>query len=111
MTEDANDLATHLATSDPLADARAELAAGRWSAAEAILVAHLAAGEDPEARFAHGIAAWWQDRTPEAMRDWEQAYVAFRRQFPDRKPLFYRGMDRWSEIPRIFATRIRTDGE
>jgi hypothetical protein len=29
-------------------------------------------------------------------------YKAFKREFPDRKPLFYRGRERWSEIPRAF---------
>jgi len=48
------------------------------------------------------------DRRIDALR---RRYVAFRRQFPDRKPLFYRDRDRWSELPRIFATRIRTDAE
>jgi DNA-binding CsgD family transcriptional regulator len=64
---------------DPLADVRAEFAAGHWATAEAALDARLADGDDPDARFARGIAVWWQDRTLEAMRDWERAYVAFRR--------------------------------
>lgn len=46
---------------------------------EAALDEILAEGEDPDARFARGIAVWWQDRTLEAMADWERAYVAFRR--------------------------------
>ena len=29
-------------------------------------------------------------------------YKAFKKQFPDRKPLFYRGMDRWSPLPSEF---------
>jgi DNA-binding CsgD family transcriptional regulator/tetratricopeptide (TPR) repeat protein len=63
----------------PTADFQVELAAGRWASAEAVLTAALVDGEDPDARFARGIAVWWQDRTLEAMRDWETAYVAFRR--------------------------------
>ena len=48
------------------------------------------------------------DRRIDALR---RRYVAFRRRFPDRKPLFYRHRDRWSEIPQSFATRSRTDAE
>ena len=29
-------------------------------------------------------------------------YKAFKTQFPDRKPLYYRNMDTWSELPREF---------
>jgi len=32
-------------------------------------------------------------------------YRAFRAQYPDRKPLFYRGRERWSELPRAFKAR------
>jgi DNA-binding CsgD family transcriptional regulator len=59
--------------------ARDELAAHRWAEALAAFDAVLAGGEDPEARFGRGIAAWWLDQTHDAMRDWERAYVAFRR--------------------------------
>jgi hypothetical protein len=33
-------------------------------------------------------------------RDMLARYKAFKREFPDRKPLFYRGRERWSELPR-----------
>ena len=29
-------------------------------------------------------------------------YLRFKAQFPDRKPLYYRGIDRWSELPDEF---------
>ena len=29
-------------------------------------------------------------------------YRAFKKQFPDRKPLFYHGRERWTELPREF---------
>ena len=29
-------------------------------------------------------------------------YRAFRQEFPDRKPLYYRGRERWTELPRDF---------
>jgi hypothetical protein len=32
-------------------------------------------------------------------------YRAFRAQYPDRKPLFYRGRERWSELPREVKAR------
>jgi hypothetical protein len=42
-------------------------------------------------------------RTPDAhvrkMRAW---YRAFKKQHPDRKPIDYRGRDRWTPIPREF---------
>ena len=31
-----------------------------------------------------------------------ERYCAFRKQYPDRKPLFYRDMHKWSELPREF---------
>jgi hypothetical protein len=30
-------------------------------------------------------------------------YKAFRQQFPDRKPLYYKGRERWSELPPEFS--------
>jgi hypothetical protein len=33
-------------------------------------------------------------------------YKAFRKQFPDRKPLFYAHRARWSEIPRHFTAKL-----
>jgi hypothetical protein len=30
---------------------------------------------------------------------WRARYRAFKQKFPDRKPLFYRGRERWSELP------------
>ena len=33
-------------------------------------------------------------------RDMLARYKAFKREHPDRKPLFYSGRDRWSELPR-----------
>ena len=34
-----------------------------------------------------------------------ERYNAFKQRFPDRKPLYYRGMERWSELPAEFGTR------
>jgi hypothetical protein len=36
------------------------------------------------------------DRHVNAMR---ARYRAFKKQFPDRKPLFYRHRERWTEVP------------
>ena len=41
------------------------------------------------------------DRRFERLR---KRYITFRAQFSGRKPLFYRGRDRWSELPREFLT-------
>lgn len=30
-------------------------------------------------------------------------YREFKKQFPDRKPLYYRGQERWTELPREFS--------
>jgi DNA-binding CsgD family transcriptional regulator/tetratricopeptide (TPR) repeat protein len=65
--------------SDALQRARGELAAYRWTEALAAFDAVLADGEDPDARFGRGVAAWWLDRMSEAIRDWERAYVIHRR--------------------------------
>ena len=40
------------------------------------------------------------DRRVEAFR---ARYRAFRAKFPGKKPLFYRGRERWTELPREFA--------
>jgi hypothetical protein len=37
--------------------------------------------------------AWWRAR-----------YKAFRKQYPDRKPVFYPRRDRWTELPREFSS-------
>jgi hypothetical protein len=37
------------------------------------------------------------DRRVDRLR---QRYLRFRRQFPGAKPLFYRGRDRWTELPK-----------
>jgi hypothetical protein len=34
-------------------------------------------------------------------------YRAFKAQFPDRKPVYYRGMERWTELPREFMRPLR----
>ncbi|OFW33247.1 MAG: hypothetical protein A3G76_15860 [Acidobacteria bacterium RIFCSPLOWO2_12_FULL_65_11] len=40
--------------------------------------------------------------------DWLRArYRAFKKQFPHRKPLFYRDRERWTELPREFTSRDR----
>jgi len=33
-------------------------------------------------------------------------YRAFRKQFPDRKPLYYSGMEKWSELPGEFGKKL-----
>lgn len=40
------------------------------------------------------------DRRIDRLRDW---YRAFRREFPDRKPVGYRGSHTWTELPREFT--------
>ena len=62
-----------------MADGRAALAAYQWAPALAAFDDVLAAAEDPDARFSRGIAAWWLDDIQAAMRDWERAYVTYRR--------------------------------
>jgi DNA-binding CsgD family transcriptional regulator len=64
---------------DPVERARAELAAHRWAEALVAFDDVLTVHEDPDARFGRGVAAWWLDDTHEAMRDWEKAYVTYRR--------------------------------
>ena len=42
-------------------------------------------------------------RMPEArFRDFRRRYRAFKEQYPDRKPLFYEGKDKWTPIPEHF---------
>jgi DNA-binding CsgD family transcriptional regulator len=65
--------------SDALQRAQDDLAAHRWAEALAAFDAVLAGGEDPDARFGRGVASWWLDRMADAMRDWERAYVTYRR--------------------------------
>ena len=60
-------------------EGRAALAAYQWAPALAAFDHVLAAAEDPDARFSRGVAAWWLDDIQAAMRDWERAYVAYRR--------------------------------
>jgi hypothetical protein len=40
------------------------------------------------------------DRRVNSLR---KRYRAFREAFPGRKPIYYRGRDRWTELPRIFC--------
>jgi hypothetical protein len=43
---------------------------------------------------------------PEArFRDFRKRYRAFKDQYPDRKPLFYEGRDKWTPIPKQFLVR------
>ena len=45
-------------------------------------------------------------RMPEArFRDFRRRYRAFKEQYPDRKPLFYEGRDKWTPIPEAFQPR------
>ena len=44
-------------------------------------------------RISNRRTAWWRAR-----------YKAFRKQHPDRKPLFYPRRDRWTELPREFTS-------
>ena len=40
--------------------------------------------------------------TPSRFRSFRARYRAFKQQYPDRKPLFYEGRDRWTPIPKEF---------
>jgi hypothetical protein len=40
------------------------------------------------------------------VRDLRRRYRAFKNRFPDRKPMYYKDRDRWTELPEEF-TRIR----
>lgn len=44
------------------------------------------------------------DRRIARLRAW---YRAFKARFPDRKPLDYRGRERWSALPKEFRSRLR----
>jgi hypothetical protein len=35
-------------------------------------------------------------------------YREFRKQFPDRKPVYYRGMHRWTELPHEFTRALKS---
>jgi len=39
-------------------------------------------------------------------RDFHRRYRAFRGQYPDRKPLFYGGREKWTPIPKEFLSRV-----
>lgn len=44
---------------------------------------------------------------PEArFRDFRTRYRAFTEKYPDRKPLFYEGRDKWTPIPKHFLSRV-----
>ena len=46
-------------------------------------------------------------RMPEArFRAFRKRYRAFKAQYPDRKPLFYAGRDKWTPIPKYFLGRL-----
>lgn len=46
-------------------------------------------------------------RMPEArFRDFHARYRAFKAQYPDRKPLFYEGREKWTPIPRAFLESL-----
>ena len=47
-------------------------------------------------------------RMPEArFRDFRRRYRAFKEQYPDQKPLFYEGKDKWTSIPTQFLSPPR----
>ena len=47
-------------------------------------------------------------RMPEArFRDFRRRYRAFKELYPDRKPLFYEGREKWTPIPRHFLGQPR----
>ena len=39
-------------------------------------------------------------RSDRYVNAWRERYRAFKKQFPDKKPLFYSGRERWSELPK-----------
>ena len=39
-------------------------------------------------------------RSDRYVNAWREKYRAFKKQFPDKKPLFYSGRERWSEVPK-----------
>ena len=63
----------------PFHDAHAALRDGRWPDAAAAFLDGLRSADDPDARFGLAIALFWTGETVAAIREWERAYVAFRR--------------------------------
>ena len=62
--------------------AQAALAAGRWSGAVESIRTLLDGSEEadkPDARFGLGIGLFWMGETVAALREWERAYVGYRR--------------------------------
>jgi hypothetical protein len=50
-------------------------------------------------------------RMPEARyQSFLTRYRAFKKKHPDRKPLFYSGKNKWTEIPKEFLSRDRNRG-
>jgi len=46
-------------------------------------------------------------RSSDRRIDWLRArYRAFKQQFPDRKPLYYRGREKWSQLPEEFGRQL-----
>jgi hypothetical protein len=46
-------------------------------------------------------------RSSDRRIDWLRArYRAFKQQFPDRKPLYYRGREKWSALPEGFLEKL-----
>ena len=62
-----------------LQEAQAELAAGQWTMAAEAFRRVLERDEQPDALFGIGVASFWLGETEDALRHWEQAYVAYRR--------------------------------
>jgi hypothetical protein len=44
------------------------------------------------------------------VRALRKRYRAFRNAFPDRKPVYYEGRDRWTELPEEFAQQVAEEG-
>jgi DNA-binding CsgD family transcriptional regulator len=65
---------------EPLREAQAALAAGKWATAADAFRAVLDDGTaDPDALFGLGAALFWLGDTDPALRQWEAAYLAYRR--------------------------------
>jgi hypothetical protein len=45
------------------------------------------------------------------VRALRERYRAFRNAFPDRKPVYYDGRDRWTELPEEFAQQVAEEGD
>jgi tetratricopeptide (TPR) repeat protein len=60
-------------------EAQGALAAGRWSTAVEAFRTLLERNEDADARFGLGIGLFWTGETVAALREWERAYVVYRR--------------------------------